>query len=301
MSENNKMKLDLSIIITLYNRRYLALRALKSCLNLNIDKYISYEVVIIDDGSTDNPKEIIGSLLDNPFVSYYYQDNSGAAAAKNLGAHKAKGKYILFLDSDDLFANNDALNELPELLLSNPDFIYSQSVIIKKNDEVSVNQTPFKGDDIYNYLLAFPLNYAGMPSYIFNREKFLEAKGFNMEHKWGDAMSFWRVFLKDCHYKIMFTPNYIYDQSITSDSISRNRTSQYYKNVFKTLLDTYHISEYEIKSSGYAHNWVISLFITSLLSKNFKHTLRFGLTILTNPRETIKSSRYIIKRRLNRG
>lgn len=73
------------------------------CLNSVKEQiYQDYEVIIIDDGSIDNTKDIIDPIIkeDERYI-YYYQDNLGVSAARNIGIDKAKGQYIIFLDSDD--------------------------------------------------------------------------------------------------------------------------------------------------------------------------------------------------------
>ncbi len=62
------------------------------------------EFIFVDDGSTDNSAEIIKEYMKKDGrISYYYQENSGGGAARNLGISKAKGKYLICLDSDDIY------------------------------------------------------------------------------------------------------------------------------------------------------------------------------------------------------
>lgn len=99
------MKEDLiSIIIPIYNSMSYLEYNLKSILEQN---YNQYEVLMIDDGSTDKSAEICKKIAkkDNRF-KYFYKSNSGVSASRNLGIQKAKGKYILFVDSDDLLEEN---------------------------------------------------------------------------------------------------------------------------------------------------------------------------------------------------
>jgi glycosyltransferase involved in cell wall biosynthesis len=80
--------------------------------------YSDFEIVVIDDGSTDDTKEVVLSIQDNR-VKYFYQENSGCAAARNTGIINSSGKYIAFLDSDDVW--------LDDKLTSQVDFLKSQS------------------------------------------------------------------------------------------------------------------------------------------------------------------------------
>ena len=85
-----------SIIIPTYNRRDFITIALDSAL---AQTYKNYEIVIIDDGSSDDTKEALKPYQDS--IRYFYHDNKGIAPTRNRGIREAKGDYIAFLDSDD--------------------------------------------------------------------------------------------------------------------------------------------------------------------------------------------------------
>lgn len=87
----------ISVIIPTYNREKTIKRAIESVLQ---QTYKDIEVIVVDDGSVDNTKEVVKSI-DDERVKYYYQDNQGACAARNKGVDLASGDYIAFQDSDD--------------------------------------------------------------------------------------------------------------------------------------------------------------------------------------------------------
>jgi glycosyltransferase involved in cell wall biosynthesis len=87
-----------TIIIPSFNRVHVIDRAIQSILN---QTYPDWELIIVDDGSTDNTKEILTSILADKRIKYIYQDNAGVCAARNKGVSLATGKYLVFLDSDD--------------------------------------------------------------------------------------------------------------------------------------------------------------------------------------------------------
>jgi len=91
-----------SIIIPTFNRADYLEKTLQSVL---AQTYSHYEVVIVDDGSTDSTVQILQKWL-SPTVRYVYQENGERAKARNKGISMAKGDYITFVDSDDLFYPN---------------------------------------------------------------------------------------------------------------------------------------------------------------------------------------------------
>lgn len=101
---NNK---DISIIVPVYNTSKYLNKCLDS-IELAIDDRC--EVIIVNDGSTDDSEKIIKNYIKNSKkgsqFSYYYKDNKGLADTKNFGLKKAKGKYISFIDSDDYISSD---------------------------------------------------------------------------------------------------------------------------------------------------------------------------------------------------
>lgn len=91
-------KPKVSVIIPTYNREHLIGRAIQSVLN---QTYRDFEIIVVDDGSTDNIGEVVKSFNDERIRYIRHEKNKGAAAARNTGIKAAKGEYIAFQDSDD--------------------------------------------------------------------------------------------------------------------------------------------------------------------------------------------------------
>lgn len=106
----------ISIIIPTYNRFPLLKEAVVSCLN---QTHQDIEIIIIDDGSTDNTEIEVNKLLTSEWstkpIIYYKQKNAGASAARNFGLDNAKGEFIQFLDSDDLLYHGKLQLQLEEI------------------------------------------------------------------------------------------------------------------------------------------------------------------------------------------
>tara|TARA_R100000935_G_scaffold9921_3_gene19906 strand:- start:3608 stop:4501 length:894 start_codon:yes stop_codon:yes gene_type:complete len=89
-----------SIIIPNYNRENSVVKAIDSVLN---QTYSNFELIIVDDCSTDNSMNVINAIKDPRINLFKLEKNSGPAVARNVGISKSKGEYISFLDSDDQF------------------------------------------------------------------------------------------------------------------------------------------------------------------------------------------------------
>lgn len=101
-----------SIIIPSYNRADLILNTIESVLQQSFE---DFELIVVDDGSTDNTDEVVKSITDSRF-SYHKKKNSERGATRNFGIKKAKGKYISFIDSDDLMYSNALQNAYEHLV-----------------------------------------------------------------------------------------------------------------------------------------------------------------------------------------
>ena len=101
-----------SIIIPSYNRAHVLPVTIKSVLK---QTYKNWELIIVDDGSIDNTKEVVEKISDGR-IRYIFQKNAERSAARNNGIRNARGKWICFLDSDDSYKENHLINFYKEIL-----------------------------------------------------------------------------------------------------------------------------------------------------------------------------------------
>lgn len=103
-----------SIITPIYNSE----KTIKACVeSITCSPFSDYEIILVNDGSTDKSGEECKSLAERfSQVRYFYKENGGVSSARNLGLSKAEGKYILFVDSDDTVSENyfETLNKMTE-------------------------------------------------------------------------------------------------------------------------------------------------------------------------------------------
>ena len=117
-----------SVIIPTYNRALMVKDAIQSVLD---QTYSDYEIIVVDDGSTDNTSKVINDLRSHSGkVHYIHQENKGRSAARNIGVHAARGDYIAFLDSDDMFLP-EKLRVQVMTLENNLDFGMAYSAVLR--------------------------------------------------------------------------------------------------------------------------------------------------------------------------
>ncbi|MEO6305402.1 MAG: glycosyltransferase family 2 protein [Bacteroidia bacterium] len=153
---NNKVAMPLvSIVITAYNSAEYLHVAIGSAIR---QSYPRFEIIIIDDGSTDNTRCVVESY---PCVKYYYQENQGLSAARNMGILRSSGVYLVFLDADD-WLEDDALDSNATVLLSKPELAFiSGNYFFKQAGNKQAKAVTFEGTNKpYEKLLA--CNYIGM-------------------------------------------------------------------------------------------------------------------------------------------
>jgi glycosyltransferase involved in cell wall biosynthesis len=151
----------ISIILPTYNRIRFIPQAIESVLK---QTYTNWELIIIDDGSTDGTERIVNEYLnENSRIRYYRQPKKGASAARNFGLNIAKGSYVTFLDSDDIY-HPDKLNvQLYKALECNSRIVLCFSDIVENNVVIRTKK-PIEVDDLKSSLLKkVPNVYAGTP------------------------------------------------------------------------------------------------------------------------------------------
>jgi glycosyltransferase involved in cell wall biosynthesis len=129
-------KVDISFIVVSYNYQDYIEECINSCLKQEYSD-LTFEVIVINDGSTDNTKFILKKLNDIRLKKFTIK-NSGVEIASNFGLKESSGKYIVRVDADDTLEPN-FLSEIGKILKMNYDFYYSDYRIINEKSEFISN------------------------------------------------------------------------------------------------------------------------------------------------------------------
>ncbi len=204
-----------SVIIPLYNKEKYIHKAIESVLN---QSYTDFELIIVDDGSTDSGLLIVQKKTDKR-IRIIRQNNAGVSNARNNGAKNAKFELIAFLDADDWW-DPQFLEEMLNLHHKNPTAaIYSSAYFKVKNTKLSQSKnnlnTNYQG--VINYFKVYS-SFWWMPitcsNTIIKKSIFNEFGGFNEQLKFGEDQFLWlNVALK---YQVYYSnkPLAFYNQDV---------------------------------------------------------------------------------------
>ncbi len=203
----NKNKIRFSIIIPNYNKGQYINECLSSVFN---QSYKNVEIIVIDDGSTDNSLEEIKKFD----VKFYTTNRLQAGGARNLGIKKAKGEYIIFLDSDDYLSNNNILEELNNFI-KNEDLIFLNYTM---NKEGEMSEKVDVCGDIYKKIELS--SFLGAPTKCYKRSLIKDLK-FPEKQRFEDIVFTLEAMCKANSYNHFNNPFFIYRKISDSNSSSK--------------------------------------------------------------------------------
>lgn len=228
-----------SVTISVYNKEKHIAKTLESVL---AQTFTDFEIIIVNDGSTDDSEKVIKQFND-PRIHYFYQENQGAAAGRNAAISKATAPYIALLDADDLW-EPDYLETMDALIQSHPNesvFACAVAVETKGKTIKSTYSIPnLQSGKVYNvdYFNASYLNTVLTSSSTVINKRVLEEVGtYDASIKSGQDTDLWiRIGL---NYKIIFIYKFLVTYRYIQQSLS-NKTKKIYS---KPKFDNYTMYE----------------------------------------------------------
>lgn len=211
-----------TIVIPVYNKENFIGKTLESVLK---QTYADFEVIIVNDGSTDNSETIIQTFKDRR-IQFFSKENEGVAVARNFGIEKAQGDYICFLDADDYWYSNflETMHSYSQKLPEQKVFACAIEVETE-NKTFPANYSIEKKSDfeVVDFFTASQKECVlWTSSSVFHKSVFESVGNFDTNIKKGEDTELWiRIGLQ---YSIVFLwqilAQYVYDKS----SVSRNLT-----------------------------------------------------------------------------
>lgn len=232
-----------SIIIPVYNVEKYLNECVDSVLN---QKNVDYEIILVDDGSTDNSGQICDEYLKkHSNISVVHKVNGGLSDARNAGIESAEGDYILFVDSDDKIEEN-SLSKIKEVIINQefPDIVMlevykyfdNNGNIISLSDGVDENINTLKGEKIYEYLSNLPKYPASACSKAMKRQLFID-NDLKFEKDLLSEDLEWCIRLFICAKSFAYCPyKYYYYRQARNGSISYSVKEKNVLDMLKTFI-----------------------------------------------------------------
>jgi glycosyltransferase involved in cell wall biosynthesis len=215
-----------SVIIPAYNCSQYLTEVIESVLK---QTYKNFELIFVDDGSTDNTKNIIQKYIASypEKIKYFYQENKGLAVARNTGIRNAKGEFIALLDADDKWQPT-TLEEEVKILVAESDVGLVHANTIRISDEgkmlyVNKRNKKYLSGSIFKYLFLRKANIS-CPTVLFRKECCNRVGMFdeNLTRLGCEDRELWlRISLK---YKIKYIDKVLAYYRVRNNSMSKDET-----------------------------------------------------------------------------
>ncbi|MUU79647.1 glycosyltransferase family 2 protein [Winogradskyella endarachnes] len=251
-----------SVIIPLYNKEDHIEKTLQSVLNQN---FKDFEVIIIDDGSTDNSVKKVKKIKDSR-IKLYSQNNCGAAETRNIGVKKANAKFIALIDADDFWYTNHLEEHFKSITMFPMESLFSNAYQLKLSETNLINaiyNTPKKTTPhlIEDYFKASTIHPIAMTSSItFNKVDFLNLGGYNSEILSGQDLD---LMIRYGIYKnIVFNPiiTCYYDKSVPN-SLSKSNHQISKEKLFSSF------KEFEVANTSLKHYLILNRYSLAIQCK----------------------------------
>lgn len=237
-----------SVILPTFNRAKTIVRAIESVLNQSV---ADFELIIVDDASRDGTREIIDGIDDQRLRYLAHPKQQGAAAARNTGIAAARGEYISFQDSDDVWLSTKLAEQL-ELINSGPEIeaVFSPYTRISpgQRQQIPAAVTAEMQGDILAAILG--KSFIGTPTLLLKRAVLDRCGGFNPELK---ALEDWELSIrlaKLCRFACANKP--LLNAYVTGGSVSENE--EIMLQAMKQIVGL-HQEEYDLYPGSEARIW----------------------------------------------
>lgn len=224
-----------SIIIPVYNKGNFIYNTLQSVVNQDFN---SYEVIIIDDGSTDCSADIISTFLSEK-IQYHFIENQGVANARNIGIQKAKADYVAFLDADDCWTTDYLQNMFVAINKFPNERVFACALRFEVLNKIISSVYSFKYSSDYQLVNYFEgslkQSVLTSSSTIFHKIVFEKSGLFNPKYQVGEDTDLWvRVGI---HFPVVFIHKEMVLYKFDPIGLSNNRKKYIQKADFEQYIE----------------------------------------------------------------
>lgn len=241
-----------SILITSFNAEKTIERSLKSSLNQN---FIDYEIVLVDDGSTDRSQKIIKKFKNKKLKKFFLKKNIGRTKALNYGLNRCNSKYIAILDSDDTSIKN-RLNKQYKFLEKNKNIDLVCSFYKLKIFNTKLKIMSFPNLNLFKKKLKYT-NLVAHSSVMYRKNVVKKYKIYNTNFLYAQDYEMILKFLKKD--KIDFIPECLSTINVDDESMSK---SDKYKKI--VILERVKLLLFSIKNFKFSLNKRIYIWLTMI-------------------------------------
>lgn len=214
-----------SVITPTFNRADFIEQAVNSVLS---QSYPNFELLIVDDGSTDDTRKRLATALDDPRVHYFYQPNQGQSVARNLALSHASGDLICFLDSDNYWPENKLENQVIQLAeRPEVDVAYGDIITVDEHGrEISRKNMKRYSGYIAKYMIRD--NCVSMNTAMARRSCFDQLGAMSGTRRVADDYDLWLRF--SARFRFLYTPDFFAFYRVMRDQISSDKTRRFDSN-----------------------------------------------------------------------
>ena len=210
---------SVSVVIPVYNNDKYIGQAIRSVLDQTVK---ADEIIVIDDGSTDNSAQAIKIFEQD--IRYYYMENSGAGAARNMGAEKSTSTYLAFLDADDIWEPGKLAVQLNEIKNNSYDIVFGMVIHFYSPDTDEAFRQRYKCPEE-------PMAAQYPSAMLLSKESFYKAGCFDPKYRAGEFIE-WYHRAKQLDLISYTVPDVLVKRRIhynNSGIINKNSQSDYFK------------------------------------------------------------------------
>ena len=219
---------NISVVISSFNRERFIAEAIQSVLDQTSPPL---EIIVVDDGSTDQTEQVVRSLSGAVPIYYHRRLHQGQAATNNFGVSMAKGDWVAFLDSDDLWYPHKLAVQVAALEAHPGVPFFYCKLDYARTDELGHEIPAERGwDSVLIPLIFQGQPNASVPAVLLRKDVFVKEGGFNPSLRIGVS---WELFVRIAHkYPIHYIPQSLAKQRLHSGQVTRDlrgKTENYHR------------------------------------------------------------------------